>query len=278
MVKPLTFKGDKKVKKRKRKDKDTSEEAQRKRALLAAAGGDEEVADDDTWVSAESLGDVVGPVMIVLPSKTPAALSSDANGTVFAMPVENIVDGNPSSAEPHDVRQVWVASRVAGSEQFLFKGHHGKYLGCDKYGFFSANAMAVSPLESFTLVETESIPETFQIKTQRGTFLSVQEPALPSKVAAGGNSTTAPDVRGDATESQSNTTVRIRMQARFKPRVKASKEEKAREKISRRELEDAVGRRLEDDEVKLLKRARREGDYHEKLLDVKMKYKHDKYG
>lgn len=48
------------------------------------------------------------------------------------------------------------------------------------------------------------------------------------------------------------------MQARFKPKLKASKEEKAREKISRKELEEAVGRKLEDDEVRRLKKARRE--------------------
>jgi protein FRG1 len=67
------------------------------------------------------------------------------------------------------------------------------------------------------------------------------------------------------------------MQARFKPKLKASKEEKAREKISRKELEEAVGRRLGDEEVRRLKKARREGDYHEALLDIKVKGKHDKY-
>lgn len=67
------------------------------------------------------------------------------------------------------------------------------------------------------------------------------------------------------------------MQARFKPRLKANKEDKAREKISRKELEEAVGRRLEQEEVKRLKKARREGDYHEALLDIKVKNKHDKY-
>lgn len=148
---------------------------------------------------------------------------------------------------------------------------YDRYLGCDKYGVFSATAIAVSPVESFVLVETEDAPGTFQIQTLRDTYLSVQQ-STSSKAGS------APEIRGDATESNLNTTVRIRMQARFKPKIKASKEEKAREKISRRELEDAVGRRLEDDEVKLLKKARREGDYHEKLLDVKMKHKHDKYG
>jgi protein FRG1 len=86
-----------------------------------------------------------------------------------------------------------------------------------------------------------------------------------------------PEIRGDAEAVTFNTTLRIRMQARFKPKLKASKEEKAREKISRKELEEAVGRRLEDDEVKRLKRARREGDYHEALLLIKVKNKHDKY-
>lgn len=68
------------------------------------------------------------------------------------------------------------------------------------------------------------------------------------------------------------------MQARFKPKLKATKEEKAREKISRKELEEAVGRRLEEEEVRTLKRARREGDYHEQLLMLKVKSKHDKFG
>jgi len=68
------------------------------------------------------------------------------------------------------------------------------------------------------------------------------------------------------------------MQARFKPKLKASKEEKARAKISRKELEEIVGRKLEDDEVRKLKKARREGDFHEAALDLKIKGKHDKWG
>ncbi|ERT01799.1 protein FRG1 [Sporothrix schenckii 1099-18] len=296
MVKPLTFKGDKKVKKRKHRDRDRDREpddAARKRTAVQVAGGDETVADDDTWVSAEALGDVSGPVLIVLPGTgdtKPAALACDANGKVFAMAIENIVDGNPASAEPHDVRQVWVASRVVGTEHFLFKGHHGKYLGCDKYGLFSATSIAVSPLESFVLVdaaaasatqnkETEAAqePDVFQIKTLRDTFLSVQPHKGTAGAAKAAKADAVSDVRGDAAEAGIYTGVRIRMQARFKPRIKASKEEKAREKISRRELETAAGRRLEDDEVKLLKRARRDGDYHERLLDLKVKGKSDTY-
>ena len=67
------------------------------------------------------------------------------------------------------------------------------------------------------------------------------------------------------------------MQARFKPRHKIAKEDKAREKISRKELEVMAGRKLSDEEAKKLKRARREGNFHEMMLDVKVKGKHDKF-
>jgi protein FRG1 len=67
------------------------------------------------------------------------------------------------------------------------------------------------------------------------------------------------------------------MQARFKPRDKARKEEKASQKISRRELEEQIGRRLDDKEVKKLRKARMEGNFHETALDMKVKSNHDKY-
>lgn len=144
-----------------------------------------------------------------------------------------------------------------------------RYLSCDKIGLLSATTEAVSPLESFNVIPTAETPGTFQLQTLRDTFITIKE---STKAAA-----TTAEVRGDADATTFNTTLRIRMQARFKPRHKASKEEKALAKISRKELEDAVGRRLEEDEVKKLKRARKEGDYHEKLLEIKVKNKHDKF-
>lgn len=135
----------------------------------------------------------------------------------------------------------------------------------------TATTEAVSALESFNVIPTADTPGTFQIQTQRDTFLTIK-PSTSAKASS------AAEVRGDADGITFNTTFRIRMQARFKPRFKASKEEKALAKISRKELEEAVGRRLDEDEVRMLKRARREGDYHERLLDLKSKGKHDKYG
>lgn len=131
MVKALSFKGDKKPKKRKRVD---TEEKFGNATSSASAGAlqestqvdEEPPADDDSWVTAEAAGDVVGPILIVLPSEPPTCIACDSNGKVFASLLENVVDNNPATAEPHDVRQVWVANRVAGTETFSFKGHHGK--------------------------------------------------------------------------------------------------------------------------------------------------------
>jgi protein FRG1 len=128
MVKALTFKGDKKTKKRKRVDvaeKFGDDEGLASKDIAKTEKEDPSV-DDDSWVTAEAVGDVVGPIVIVLPSEPPTCIACDTNGKVFASLLENIVDNNPATAEPHDVRQVWVANRVVGTETFSFKGHHGK--------------------------------------------------------------------------------------------------------------------------------------------------------
>ena len=262
MVKPLCFKGDKKSKKR--KINDLTNEARQEEALEKLQT--ESVAEeDDSWVSAEVPSDVIGPVVLVLPSDPLTCLACDANGSVFTSELENTVEGDPATAEPHDVRQVWVVSRIAGTENLSLKGHHKKYLSCDKIGLLSARTEAISPDETFTCAASPDTPGTFSIQTVRDKFLSIAE---TGKTA---------EVRGDAETISFATTIRIRMQARFKPKLKASKDSKAKEKISRKELEEAAGRRLEDHEVKRLKRARVDGSYHEAILDVRVKEKHDKY-
>lgn len=138
MVKPLTFKGDKKPKKRKREHRDdgaaevddsgnqVAVAGSSKGSSKAARAEEDNVENDDSWVSADAVGDVSGPVMFVLPTEPLTALACDANGKVFTLPVENVVDGNASTAEPHDVRMVWVANKIAGTENHRFKGSAGK--------------------------------------------------------------------------------------------------------------------------------------------------------
>ena len=157
MVKPLAFKGDKKSKKRKAPHPDSS---------LTLADGDTnaltvlttttEAEIDDSWVTAEAATDVTGPIIFALPSAKPTCIACDTNGKVYTSELENMIGGDLATAEPHDVRQVWIASRVAGTDEISFKGHHGRYvnasilqflcmlsdissyLSCDKIGVLSA--------------------------------------------------------------------------------------------------------------------------------------------
>ena len=140
MVKPLAFKGDAAPKKkRKHAARPSSPSAASPPPSSTPTAGD----DDDTWVAADAASDLAGPVLLVLPppnathsrpstgdSPTITCIACDANGEVFSSALENAIEGaDPSAtAEPHDVRQVWVASRVAGTGEGVvsLKGHHGK--------------------------------------------------------------------------------------------------------------------------------------------------------
>ncbi|KAJ5278826.1 hypothetical protein N7478_004198 [Penicillium angulare] len=272
MVKPLTFKGDKPKKRKVRSDDPEKSSTKTRKTTGPDPEADNENPPDDTsWVSADAPSDLGGPIVLVLPSDKATCVASDANGVVFASELENLIDGNAETAEPHDVRQVWVVTKVAGTEGYSFKGHHGKYLSCDNHGIMSATASAVGHYESFIVIPSPDIGGAFYLQTRGGdaeSFLCVKE---SSKASSG------VEIRGDAETISFETGVRIRMQARFKPRLRASKESKAYEKISKKELEELVGRNLEDDEVKRLRRARREGNFHEEMLDVKVKGKHDKW-
>jgi protein FRG1 len=125
MPKALHFKGDKKVKKKKRSNEPYDPDAAPSKALTTSAPA-EGTEDDDSWVSADAPSDISGPIVIVLPTDTPSCLACDPNGKVYTSALENIVDGDAGTAEPHDVRQVFVANRVAGTESFSLKGHHGR--------------------------------------------------------------------------------------------------------------------------------------------------------
>ncbi|KAF7675091.1 actin-crosslinking protein [Alternaria burnsii] len=235
MPKALHFKGDKKVKKRRKAADPYDADEKPSKQLTTSAPAEAE--SDDSWVSADAPTDISGPIVIVLPTDSPnTCLACDANGKVFASELENIVEGDVATAEPHDL------------------------------GVLSATATAISPEETFVVVSVPDNPSAFSLQTARDKFLTID-----------GSSGKTPEPRGDAEHIDFSTTFRIRMQARFKPRLKASKEDKANVKISRKELQDQIGRRLNDDEVKKLRKSRVQGNFHETALDMKVKSSHDKY-
>ncbi|KAI9870084.1 MAG: hypothetical protein M1830_004706, partial [Pleopsidium flavum] len=173
MVKPLAFKGDKKSKKRKHTTTHQDNEEPTSTALTTTQPDPTSTEEDDSWVTAEAPTDVTGPIIFALPSSPPTCIACDANGKVFASELENIVEGDLATSEPHDVRQVWVANKVAGTESISFKGHHGRYLSCDKFGILSATREAISPEESFHCIPVPSTPGTFSIQTAREKFLTI---------------------------------------------------------------------------------------------------------
>ena len=127
MVKPLAFKGDKKSKKRKHREAGEGEgDEETSTAIASIAQNVTTEEGDDSWVTADAPGDITGPVMFALPTAPPTCIACDANGKVFPSEIENIIEGDLATAEPHDVRQVFVANRVAGTEHISFKGHHGR--------------------------------------------------------------------------------------------------------------------------------------------------------
>jgi protein FRG1 len=158
-----------------------------------------------------------------------------------------------------------VARRAAGTstDELALRGHHGRFLAVDAQGALNAAREAVGVEESFQVVVAGA--GGMALMTGREAFVGADERGGVVKV------------RGDLDGIEFRSTLRVRMQARFKPKLRVAKEERERVKVSRKELEGMVGRRLEEEEVRLLKRARREGNFHEVLLDVKIKGKHDKF-
>ncbi|KAL4961632.1 uncharacterized protein BDV14DRAFT_179930, partial [Aspergillus stella-maris] len=215
MVKPLTFKGDKpKTRKRKNPDRERDSSAPTKipkseydpdtKADPEAQADAEASAEDQSWVSADTTTDISGPIVLVLASDPPTCIASDMAGKVYASELENLIDGDPRTAEPHDVRQVWVATRVAGTEGFSLKAGHGRYLSCDQYGLFSATASAISQHESFLIIPSPDIPGAFFLQTMGGqgekdTFVGVKDGAK------------GVEIRGDEESLSFQTTVRVRM-------------------------------------------------------------------
>lgn len=290
MVKPLSFKGDKKPKKRKHREVAQDGAADDPTSKI-------DPSDDDSWTWPADAAELQGPIIIVLPTLPPTCLASDSTGAVFASQLENMIEGDPKTAEPHNVQQVWVASRIAGMapNEISLKASHGGYLSCDQYGILGARREARGREESFVVDTTtdENGKAFFQLRSTATTKSDkVEDRRYLSASTDESSSSKRPDgpegegarkkvsitLRGDAEASAVDSFVILRMQARFKRQSQHSKEmSKTKEKISRQELEAAAGRTLTDEEAKRLKKAKREGTYHSAILDVRAKGKHDKY-
>jgi protein FRG1 len=162
MVTKLKFKGEKQ-KKRKRTQADSETQL-----------NGEDTAQDG-WVAAESLDDIsTGPLFITFASSPPIALASDPLGKIYASHLTLDEHDETANAGPDDVRQVWIATRVVGSDKISLKTATGKLLSCDRVGLLSASKEAIGPQEEWEPVRRD---DGWALRNVFERFLSV--PPIP---------------------------------------------------------------------------------------------------
>ena len=362
-IKPLSFTGDKKTSK-KRKHPSSS-------AHDSSANTADQVTSEDSWTLPSQASDLNGPVLIVLPPLPPPAsdypedttssqpkpsyaLATDPTGSIYASPLHNLIESDPTTAEPDSIQQVWQCHRIPNTTsssststnrkdkervEMSLKASHGAYLAADSgaSGALSARREARSVEESWIVEEvdtsdladggdsaehdgrsmTTKIPDSkrrFRLRTSASLAASTPaavDPRLPLHTA---NTHPLTDANADTTKSKKeeegkyliitysssatkaptlhtsstypsdpNTHLILRMQTRFKTSISTSSttgqgnNSSSTSKMSRRELNAAVGRDLNDDEVRRLKKARKDGNFYEEVLDVRVEGKHDKF-
>ncbi|CCJ29614.1 unnamed protein product [Pneumocystis jirovecii] len=249
----LSFKGEKK--KRKKRSSATTGEI-----VTETTNEIENVDDEETsWIRLTSLEDINGPLFLTFPSSPPIALSCDASGKVFGMPLDT--SDNLNTVEPDDVRQVWVATTISDTGKYSFKSSTGKYLSCDKYGFLSAKQDALGYVEQFECYLRE---DGLAIQSVYEKFLSVRE--LEEGI----------EIRGDAETIGFCECFRAKIQGCRKKR-KIETKEIVVNKIRSKELESMAGRKLTQEEIAQLKAAFKEGTLNEALLDIRVKHGRDKF-
>lgn len=260
-IKKLSFKGDS-VKKRKRtvtKSSTTSTTAEQSGT----------VDDEEGWLDADCLEDITGPTIVLFNYETPVSLCADSRGSVFTLPLDP-VPSSLSDAEPHDVRQVFIASSLAGRPAgsiSLKNGVTGRYVSTDRFGNTKCDANAIGGAEEWTAIKR---PDGWSLQSAFDSFLSIDK---------------AGAVRSDAQEIGFCETFKIRIQARTRAKrirdsgtTTNSQHGKALPSLSKKDLETKCGRTLSLAEVDLLRDAQRQGSLSEAVLDMRVKGKSDKFG
>ncbi|ORX89564.1 hypothetical protein K493DRAFT_302228 [Basidiobolus meristosporus CBS 931.73] len=246
----LSFKGDpEKKKKKKRKNKEVEEEI-------------ESTTNDSGWVFVDKLDELVGPIFILFNGEPVRCLRTNDREEILSQPQEQPI----AEIEPDQVHQVFVGRRVPGSDAFTFKSSAGKYLSCDKVGVLSIDSEAVGPQENWTPILRD---DGISFQNVHGKYLSIEE--------AGGK------LRGDSEEIRFCEVFRVKCQASARKKVKTK--EKGVQNSTEAEYHNirrfqswGLGRVVLSKEDKSeLKKAKKEGNFSETLLDRRSKLKSDRY-
>ncbi|KAL5532610.1 hypothetical protein ACEPAF_4384 [Sanghuangporus sanghuang] len=302
----LRFKGEKP--KKKRKHPEYEEDGEPGPSRWRRRRGDDDEDDDgdgDTWVLPDRVEEIRGPVFIMHPSDpAPVCVAFDATrGRAVLHSFDKDKDkdrekekdkeekedgesggggGGVLSKTPADVSQVWVATRVAGSDTLTLRtgipsstgSGETKFLSCSEHGVVSAFREARGPQESWTPVILPDGMVAFQNVYEK--YLGLDE------VAGGGRS-----LRGDAEEVGFNERFWVKVQSKFKKEA-GEEERKKREGERKAKIDEAGTNRVyqawgqgrsivSKDDKKELKKARKEGKLAEALLDRRAKLKSDRF-
>jgi protein FRG1 len=209
----LTFKGEKQ-KKKKRKHREEG------------AGDDNDGTDPQAWVQPDNAMQVYGPTYILHPSTPPICITFDSTRSRIKLNAVSLEPGaSPVSLSPSEVSQVWVVTRVAGSETVNLRTAEGKFLSCDTHGLVSADREARGPQEEWTPVVLEGGMVAFMNTYEK--YLSVDE-------VAGGTLA----LRGDCETVGFGERFWVKVQHEYK--LKAGEEERKKEGVTGKRKIDEV--------------------------------------
>jgi protein FRG1 len=292
MVSKLTFKGDKPTKKRKRSSKPAASSTP-----TTTSVPDDIEDDGTLWTTMTTTPSIRGPCMLIPPAtpqitstSLPLALSSDTEGTLFFSPLTLNLDNDPLTSEPSDVAEVLILAEVPGRKgRWSVKSAYGRYLSCDKNGLVFCERTAVGaeeewgferiagpgeePAEGGEEEDDDAVRWAIRSFTTNK-YLSVEaggkgkgksgdKGKAVSLVSSSGEEVAVKQsvnlvVRGDKDEVGDTELWIVRGQTGYKENKKKVKEEKKqKERITRRELEELTGLKLDEDQVRALKRAKR---------------------
>ena len=156
----LSFKGDSK-KKKKRKHRDDGEGDDGEKRAKREKKEDEH---PEAWVLPDNPNEIRGPTFCYHPSDPPVCITYDAHRRkIMLVPLPKLEteasaseDGAPPilSYTPTETSQVWVTTRVAGSETINLRTGtgEGKFLGSTVHGLVAADREARGPQEEWTPV------------------------------------------------------------------------------------------------------------------------------
>ncbi|CAB4435420.1 hypothetical protein RhiirA5_358234 [Rhizophagus irregularis] len=250
----LSFKGDRdKKKKKKRKAEESIEEE----------------GNQEGWVFAETQEDLIGPLFLIFNSEPLSCLyCSEKDHSIGVQPLPP--GKQLSTIEPEDIASVFIGSRIVGStDRISIKTFDEKYLASDKFGVITAEREAIGPQEEWTpIIKSDGIA----LQSIYEKYLSVDE------IADGGY-----NLRADVETVGFCETWKIKCQARLRKKVKSTKKET--KPISEYEIEQIKkyqtwggGRvKTSKEEISELKKAKKEGNFAEALLDRREKVKADRY-